>query len=108
MAAPTINVNLTTLDDADDDDAGWEPVGRSGQVTGDPDIYIQQSNASTSTFSQVNTLGVEIELLSYDTGAPITFGEHEHLYAWLNFTACLLYTSPSPRDLSTSRMPSSA
>ena len=27
-----------------------------------------------------------------------------HLAAW----ACLLYTSPSPRDLSTSRMPSSA
>ena len=26
---------------------------------------------------------------------------------WQNFT-CLLYTSPSPRDLSTSRMPSSA
>ena len=25
-----------------------------------------------------------------------------------NFTSCLLYTSPSPRDLSTSRMPSSA
>ena len=24
------------------------------------------------------------------------------------FSACLLYTSPSPRDLSTSRMPSSA
>ena len=24
------------------------------------------------------------------------------------FTPCLLYTSPSPRDLSTSRMPSSA
>ena len=24
------------------------------------------------------------------------------------FTSCLLYTSPSPRDLSTSRMPSSA
>ena len=26
----------------------------------------------------------------------------------VNFTPCLLYTSPSPRDLSTSRMPSSA
>ena len=25
-----------------------------------------------------------------------------------SFTTCLLYTSPSPRDLSTSRMPSSA
>ena len=32
------------------------------------------------------------------------------MYGWLksNPTACLLYTSPSPRDLSTSRMPSSA
>jgi len=27
---------------------------------------------------------------------------------WLTLYACLLYTSPSPRDLSTSRMPSSA
>ena len=26
----------------------------------------------------------------------------------INFATCLLYTSPSPRDLSTSRMPSSA
>ena len=26
----------------------------------------------------------------------------------MRYTACLLYTSPSPRDLSTSRMPSSA
>ena len=28
--------------------------------------------------------------------------------AWIAPNACLLYTSPSPRDLSTSRMPSSA
>ena len=27
---------------------------------------------------------------------------------WDQFNSCLLYTSPSPRDLSTSRMPSSA
>ena len=27
---------------------------------------------------------------------------------WLTTKTCLLYTSPSPRDLSTSRMPSSA
>ena len=33
----------------------------------------------------------------FEDGAAATF-------AWL----CLLYTSPSPRDLSTSRMPSSA
>ena len=27
---------------------------------------------------------------------------------WERYYTCLLYTSPSPRDLSTSRMPSSA
>ena len=31
-----------------------------------------------------------------------------HKYGLTNLTVCLLYTSPSPRDLSTSRMPSSA
>ena len=29
-------------------------------------------------------------------------------YKWATGWSCLLYTSPSPRDLSTSRMPSSA
>ena len=32
----------------------------------------------------------------------------EDIIALYNPVACLLYTSPSPRDLSTSRMPSSA
>ena len=87
MAAPTININLTLIDDADDDSASWIPVGRSGQVTGEPDVYVQRDDASTTTFSQVTTLVVETELLAFDTGGAITFGEHEHLYAWLNFTA---------------------
>ena len=42
--------------------------------------------------------------------APLTLQSKEGL-ALLNgtqFMSCLLYTSPSPRDLSTSRMPSSA
>ena len=34
---------------------------------------------------------------------PKTYGDYREL-----LKACLLYTSPSPRDLSTSRMPSSA
>ena len=35
--------------------------------------------------------------------------EHSgHMAGFLYFISCLLYTSPSPRDLSTSRMPSSA
>ena len=44
--------------------------------------------------------------------APETVNAREllnaaHTAAW-HWEACLLYTSPSPRDLSTSRMPSSA
>ena len=32
----------------------------------------------------------------------------EKVVTWDEYKSCLLYTSPSPRDLSTSRMPSSA
>ena len=32
----------------------------------------------------------------------------EHCYIFEEFISCLLYTSPSPRDPKTSRMPSSA
>ena len=35
--------------------------------------------------------------------------KNPHIPIWINdLYICLLYTSPSPRDLSTSRMPSSA
>jgi len=46
--------------------------------------------------------------------ARLTTVDHKKigiLYLWTTFAfflVCLLYTSPSPRDLSTSRMPSSA
>ena len=49
-------------------------------------LWIQRINA-----------GVRLEGLTYS----------KFIYA-LNKSGCLLYTSPSPRDLSTSRMPSSA
>ena len=40
----------------------------------------------------------------------IRFGKNDGQFDWRDIThiICLLYTSPSPRDLSTSRMPSSA
>ena len=40
----------------------------------------------------------------------LIMGAYSHAPGWLLviFWLCLLYTSPSPRDLSTSRMPSSA
>ena len=35
-------------------------------------------------------------------------GKKDIITTWSRSSTCLLYTSPSPRDLSTSRMPSSA
>ena len=43
---------------------------------------------------------------SAPTDAPTI--EYETKPGWALKEACLLYTSPSPRDLSTARMPSSA
>ena len=47
---------------------------------------------------------------AYTSGAGDTtaVAEIDSAIAEMSFTICLLYTSPSPRDLSTSRMPSSA
>ena len=53
---------------------------------------------------------IQIDLDEWDNFAI----DHRNLLFWhevgkiQNDTICLLYTSPSPRDLSTSRMPSSA
>ena len=46
----------------------------------------------------------------YDQDVNDTWGYSgpERTLFWLRHYLCLLYTSPSPRDLSTSRMPSSA
>ena len=45
-----------------------------------------------------------LHIHGYDIEVEVGTGSH----AMVGFIACLLYTSPSPRDLSTSRMPSSA
>ena len=59
-----------------------------------------QDNLSTSKeyFERMNKIGMTIEI---ELG--VTGGEEDGVD-----NTCLLYTSPSPRDLSTSRMPSSA
>ena len=54
----------------------------------------------------VQMLELNLFLLMYADDMVIFEESAEELQAMLN--TCLLYTSPSPRDLSTSRMPSSA
>ena len=49
--------------------------------------------------------------IGYFVGAatiPNIISRVGHVRVFAAFASCLLYTSPSPRDLSTSRMPSSA
>ena len=48
------------------------------------------------------------ELKEYVSGFLVTFVELEGRMQGTNLEACLLYTSPSPRDATLSRMPSSA
>ena len=47
-------------------------------------------------------------ILSEEHGKRIAVIENEYGEVGIDQGLCLLYTSPSPRDLSTSRMPSSA
>ena len=58
-----------------------------------PILFIQRGN-STLTYSRSN------DLITIDLGKSLLVGEQD--------TVCLLYTSPSPRDRTRSRMPSSA
>ena len=77
--------------------AGEEPLSRS---------YL--GDMMRRDFSEFTPLAEE--LVAKETGLVSTEGAARAVVidraGWIN--ACLLYTSPSPRDLSTSRMPSSA
>ena len=75
--------------------------GRSRLLAGLVAAEIHRADGSVGTFfsGQDGLFTGSIELL----------GSEEQKERWLpDLYACLLYTSPSPRDLSTSRMPSSA
>ena len=57
----------------------------------------------------INALCAEWDYLCHDDFDPENDQTTEEYREELqNYSICLLYTSPSPRDLSTSRMPSSA
>ena len=60
----------------------------------------------------IGALGQALFSLSVGMGAMITYGSYlpktENMWQAGTYVACLLYTSPSPRDRTRSRMPSSA
>ena len=56
-------------------------------------------------FQSKTTLGQKIQIKVVE---GIDSGGEDGIHIFTKSDSCLLYTSPSPRDLSTSRMPSSA
>ena len=78
--------------------------GQAGGMTNELGEFPAVCNKSIQAQSTDIQDPIPDEIFQYSLGdfAQLTPHELEHL------GRCLLYTSPSPRDLSTSRMPSSA
>ena len=64
---------------------------------------VELSDNISESFSNEGTVDVEITSLVNNTNMGNSVNDEA-----MATETCLLYTSPSPRDLSTSRMPSSA
>ena len=72
-------------------------------------LYTSRSNLKTVILDKnpsVGALAITHQIANYP-GVPIDISG-EKLLTLMREQACLLYTSPSPRDYAASRMPSSA
>ena len=69
---------------------------------GNTDINVSTICLGTMTWGEQNTQSEAFEQMNYSLENGVNFWDTAELYA------CLLYTSPSPRDRQKSRMPSSA
>ena len=70
---------------------------------GNTDIKVSTICLGTMTWGEQNTELEAFEQMDFALDQGVNFWDTAELYA-----VCLLYTSPSPRDVSSSRMPSSA
>ena len=75
---------------------------RRQQVRFEWSIFVIDPACNSTFICHSQALQVSICLLSFLSSGCVESTKESHSYG------CLLYTSPSPRDLSTSRMPSSA
>ena len=86
------------------DDDGGNSVGSAYVFTRSGTSWTQQARLTANDAAEDDNFGVSVAI-SDDT---IVVGAHLDDDGGNSSGSCLLYTSPSPRDLSTSRMPSSA
>ena len=86
----------------------------TGKLNKDQSFEYQTPGYETCIVPATGTINVEIEGIKVESLGTRTVdvwdGEPEGVYVPSNTKAqfCLLYTSPSPRDAESSRMPSSA
>ena len=79
----------------------------NGRLTmGGSDIY--KTTLKEGKWTEPVHLGSPINTTGEDGNLVVSLDGTKGYYATDKYEGCLLYTSPSPRDLSTSRMPSSA
>ena len=85
-------------------DSGETLEGASGIDT------LEYRGSHVDDLIQLDTVYVRAEDADKEFASDdwVDFGKHNEGLLISHFNPCLLYTSPSPRDLSTSRMPSSA
>ena len=87
-------------------DFGYQPT--SGSTISDV-VFIDANADGIQDANEPGISGVTVQLTNdSDEIIATTTTDENGNYIFGGLPACLLYTSPSPRDLSTSRMPSSA
>ena len=92
-----------------------KPWGHYEVLLDEPNYKVKRLhlNPNCSFSYQYHNHRKEFWVITEGSGIVITDGSEynakpEDMYVICETSPCLLYTSPSPRDLSTSRMPSSA
>ena len=73
-----------------------------------PDRITRQRFRALGTEAQITLLGRPKQAVAALQACRTEVANIEATFSLYDPDSCLLYTSPSPRDLSTSRMPSSA
>ena len=97
----------------------WMMSSRDEDLDTSSNLYLQRVNKSTANLYESLPAFLALALLSLVLGVDTSSAACVWLIARVGhlifyvagiglLRTCLLYTSPSPRDLSTSRMPSSA
>ena len=93
----------------------WRPVSHEEMAEalsacGLIDVTIEYDDEARTDFVEIGDTEIsDAELTcAFHTQDRTGYFLNWHESTWPRYRDCLLYTSPSPRDLSTSRMPSSA